>query len=232
MTVPARGASKFCATSQSQCPATFFSRAGFFGNSWADRTLARMSTWTILRVMPGCPLGPFWLPLTVLWGPFGCLGAPVGLWRLLDFVDLYIIKDVFDLKLGFLSKKMRFDYIKDPHKQYIQVDKYLTTFFILDFQDNVFTKVRGMSLQKSAEPVPKGCLLRTWVKTCSWKSKLKRVVKCCVYLDILLMGSFYVLKSTFLRGNPISGEQTSLRAPPRNTSLSIWWTWVTLPSLV
>ena len=36
---------------------------------------------------------------------------------------------------------------------------------------------------------------------------MKHVVKYDVYLDILLMGSIYVIKSTFLRGNPISGQK-------------------------
>ena len=44
-------------------------------------------------------------------------------------------------------------------------------------------------------------------KDISWKSKMENVVKYYVYLDILLMGSIYVIKSTFLRGNPISGKQ-------------------------
>jgi len=52
MTMPARHASKFYARSRSQCPEMFFSRADFFGNSGNDRTLARMSTWTIPGVMP------------------------------------------------------------------------------------------------------------------------------------------------------------------------------------
>ena len=46
---------------------------------------------------------------------------------------------------------------------------------------------------------------------------MKNVVKYCAYLDILLMGSIYVIKSTCLRGNPISGQTKSLRAPPS------WW---------
>ena len=36
---------------------------------------------------------------------------------------------------------------------------------------------------------------------------MKNVVKECVYLDILLWGSFYVIKSTFLRENLISGQK-------------------------
>ena len=49
---------------------------------------------------------------------------------------------------------------------------------------------------------------------------MKNVVKYCVYLDILLMGSIYVIKSTFLRGTPISGQNKSLRVPPRTSSLN------------
>ena len=40
-----------------------------------------------------------------------------------------------------------------------------------------------------------------------FENKIKNVVKYYVYLDILLMGSTYVIKSTFFRGNPISGQK-------------------------
>ena len=36
------------------------------------------------------------------------------------------------------------------------------------------------------------------IKTFFWKSKMKHVVKSDVYLDILLMGSIYVIKYTFV----------------------------------
>ena len=72
-----------------------------------------------------------------------------------------------------------------------------------------------MSLLKSskhtcvspAELAPQRCIFRTCLKTCSRKSKMESVVKYCVYLDILFMGSIYLLKSTCLRGNPISGQK-------------------------
>ena len=79
-----------------------FSQAGFFGFRGNDRTLARMSTGTLLGVMPGCPLGPFWLHLAVWWGPFGHLGAPGGsLWGALG----YLVASLFFFNGGhFLSK--------------------------------------------------------------------------------------------------------------------------------
>ena len=40
----------------------------------------------------------------------------------------------------------------------------------------------------------------------------ENVVKYCVYLDILLMGSVCVIKSTFLRGNPISGKKNIFKS--------------------
>ena len=52
-----------------------------------------------------------------------------------------------------------------------------------------------------------GVFFRTVLRACSWKSKMKNVVKSCVYLDILRMGSTYVIKSTFLRASPILGQQ-------------------------
>ena len=44
------------------------------------------------------------------------------------------------------------------------------------------------------------------------KSKMKPVVKYDVYLDILLMGSISVIKSTFLRGNPNPGQKTIFKS--------------------
>jgi len=43
---------------------------------------------------------------------------------------------------------------------------------------------------------------------------VEAVVKYCVYLDVLLMGSIYVIKSTFLEETRFQAKQTSLRAPP------------------
>ena len=75
-----------------------------------------------------------------------------------------------------------------------------------------------------AEPGPQRCVFRTYLKTSSWKSKIKHAVKYCVYWDILLMGGIYVIKSTCLRGNPISGQKTSLRAPPSGgVAWKTWW---------
>ena len=39
--------------------------------------------------------------------------------------------------------------------------------------------------------------------------------------SILLIGSIYVIKATFLRGHPISGQNKSLRAPPSIMVLDI-----------
>ena len=44
--------------------------------------------------------------------------------------------------------------------------------------------------------------MRTYVKTCSWKSKMKPAVKYGVYLDILLMGSTYVTQYVVLMETP------------------------------
>ena len=52
-------------------------------------------------------------------------------------------------------------------------------------------------------------------KDISRKSKMNHVVKCDVCLNILLMGSIYVITSILLRGKPNSGQNKSLRAPPR-----------------
>ena len=60
---------------------------------------------------------------------------------------------------------------------------------------------------KSRYVCANNCISRTCSKTVSWKYKIKNVVKYYVYLDILLMGSTYVIKSTFFRGNPISGQK-------------------------
>jgi len=45
-----------------------------------------------------------------------------------------------------------------------------------------------------ASPAPKRCVLRTFQKTFSWKSKMKPVVKYGVYWDILLRVPIYVTK--------------------------------------
>ena len=46
-----------------------------------------------------------------------------------------------------------------------------------------------------AEPAPERCIFLICVKTFSWKSKMKHVVKYDVYLDILLMVSIYEIKN-------------------------------------
>ena len=55
-----------------------FPPAGFFCLVWIGGTSARMSSGTLLGVMPGYSLGPIWLPLAIWWGPCGHLVAPVG----------------------------------------------------------------------------------------------------------------------------------------------------------
>ena len=60
---------------------------------------------------------------------------------------------------------------------------------------------------------PKVCL-ENLSKDMFLEAQNENVVKYCAYLDTLLMGSIYDMKSIFLRGNPISGQQKSLRVPP------------------
>ena len=72
----------------------------------------------------------------------------------------------------------------------------------MDFQESVFKQVREIHLFGAGSAGAKRCVLRTSVKTFSWKSKMKPVVKYGVYLDILLMGSTYVIKYVFLMETP------------------------------
>ena len=65
---------------------------------------------------------------------------------------------------------------------------YLTTLFNFDFQQHVFTPV--IKIHKSRAGTVH---FPDVYKTCSWKSKMNKVVKCDAYLDILLMMSIYVL---------------------------------------
>ena len=53
-----------------------------------------------------------------------------------------------------------------------------------------------------AEPAPNMCIFCTCLKTCSWKFKMKPVVKYGVYQDILLRVSIYGTKCRFLKENP------------------------------
>jgi len=87
-------------------------------------------------------------------------------------------------------------YLNRPHEQYTQVD-------------NIFGTSRTMYLFKSpkhtflvlVKPAPERCSFRTFSKTLSWKSGMKNVAKCDVYLHILLMGSSYVRKSVCFKEN-------------------------------
>ena len=58
---------------------------------------------------------------------------------------------------------------------------------------DVFARWAGLAVPDGLA-APKMCIFRTCLKTFSWKSKMKNVVKYCVYLDILLTGSIYVTK--------------------------------------
>ena len=68
-----------------------------------------------------------------------------------------------------------FVYTNGHHKQYPSGQHTLTTFFILDFQEHVSIKVRKVNL---AELAPERCICMTCIKTCSWQSEMKNVVKC------------------------------------------------------
>jgi hypothetical protein len=62
------------------------------------------------------------------------------------------------------------------------VTSYLTTKFVLDFQEHVFIEILNTHLSGAGSKL----WLRTFLKTCSWKSKIQHVVKQNVYLDALL----------------------------------------------
>ena len=76
----------------------------------------------------------------------------------------------------------------------------------MDFQENVFRKVREIHLFGPGSAGARKVCFEDLNKGVFLKSKTKHVVKYDVSLDILLMGSVYVIKSTFLRGNPISDQ--------------------------
>ena len=63
-------------------------------------------------------------------------------------------------------------------------------------------KVSKHTFWAPAEPAPKRCIFRICLKTFSWKSKMKNVVKYCVYQDILLRVSIYVTTCQFFKENP------------------------------
>ena len=106
------------------------------------------------------------------------------------------------------SQQCRFDNLSRPHKQYIQVDiifNYTCTCFILDFQEHVVRTVRKMYLLGAAlAGAKKVCF--DYLNKDMFLEVQKHVDKYDVYLNIFLMGSIYVIKSTCLRGNSISGQ--------------------------
>ena len=103
-------------------------------------------------------------------------------------------------EIGFPLKNIDLITSMDPHKQYIQVD------ILYNYMFHFGLPGKCLHLSPQTHTFLDTCF-RTFIKTFSWKSKMKHVVKYDLYLHILLMRSIYVIKSTFLRGNPISGNK-------------------------
>ena len=78
---------------------------------------------------------------------------------------------------------------------------------MLDFQENVFrTSLQNKPFRVGGDSVKK-VHFPDRSKDMFVKSKMKHVGEYCVYLDILPMGSIYVIQSTCLRGTLISAQQ-------------------------
>ena len=87
------------------------------------------------------------------------------------------------------------------HKEYIQVDATLNYIFYFGLPGTcLYIQVIKNNLSALVEPAPESCTFRTFIKTLSWKSKMKDVVQYEVYLDILLVVFIYVINH-FLRVN-------------------------------
>ena len=73
----------------------------------------------------------------------------------------------------------------------------------MDFQENVFTYVlKNTHLFGAAGAGANKVHFPDFLKTFSWKSKMKPAVKYGVYKDILLRVSIYGTKCRFLKENP------------------------------
>ena len=69
--------------------------------------------------------------------------------------------------------------------------------FHFGLQENAFRTVRKIHLSGAGFVGAQKVCFEDFSKDMLLKSKMKNVVKYCVYLDILLMGSIYVIKSVF-----------------------------------
>jgi len=79
-------------------------------------------------------------------------------------------------------------YINGHHKQYIQVDIICNCMFHFGLPGTCFYKSH---YNTPSDPASERCISRTFIKTCSWKSEMKHVVKYNAYLEILFMVSIY-----------------------------------------
>ena len=61
-----------------------------------------------------------------------------------------------------------------------------------------------------------------FLKTCSWKSKVKNAVKYDDYLDILLVGSIYVTQYAFFKENTKSPSSCKPRHPGSGTGMRMF----------
>ena len=81
---------------------------------------------------------------------------------------------------------------------------YLTTFLILASSKIPLFKSPKHIFLAPAKSTPERYIFQTFPKTCSWKSRMKNIVKYDVYLDILLVGCIYVTKYRFCKESPKS----------------------------
>ena len=88
-----------------------------------------------------------------------------------------------------------------------------------------FFKSRKDTFLAPASPAPKRCVLRTFLKTFSWKSEMKPVVKYGVNWYILLRVPIYVTKCRFFfREKPENHKicQIAARRSASESSQSPW----------
>ena len=108
-----------------------------------------------------------------------------------------------DFRICFFSYKSIVHYINGHHKQYIQVDIIFNYMFHFRLPGKcLYLSPQNTPFWRRAEPAPKRFISRTFLKTFSWKSKMKNVVKYCVYQDILLRVSICGTKCRFFKENP------------------------------
>ena len=70
---------------------------------------------------------------------------------------------------------------------------YVTTRSFSDLQETVFKTVQKIHLSGANSAGAERCVWETYIKACSWNSKMNNVVKYDVHLDRLLMVPMYVI---------------------------------------